>query len=104
MTFAPRRRKNYIMWKNDRPYYRRAIPPAYRHLFGGKTAWVIALKGHGTAALEAEAAAYAHQHNQQLSFADISPDELEGHAADAATMKVDLRPKNAPPKAPLANP
>jgi len=104
MSFAPRRRKNYIIWKNDRAYYRRVIPVAYRHLFGGKTAWVIALQGHGTAALEAEAAAYAHQHNQQLSFADVSPEEVERHAADAVAMKVDLRPQNAPPNAPLANP
>lgn len=70
MSFTPRRRKSYIAWKNGRAYYRRAIPAKYRPLFGGKTAWVIALKGHGSAALEAEAAAYAHQHNQELSDHD----------------------------------
>lgn len=70
MSFTPRRRKNYIIWKNGRAYYRRAIPAKYRPLFGGKTAWVIQLKGHGSAALEAEAAAWAHQHNQELADHD----------------------------------
>lgn len=85
MVFVPRRRKNYIVWKNDRPYYRRAIPEMYRPLFGGKTAWVIALKGHGSAALEAEAAAWAHQHNEALS----DHDELgeEGLRAFIETVK-----------------
>lgn len=97
MSFAPRRRKNYIIWKNGRAYYRRIIPAQYREMFGGKTAWVIALKGQGSAALEAEALAYAHKHNQQMSFGEEMPDDAFQPRQGDIMMRVDLRPEDAPP-------
>lgn len=77
MTFRPRRRKSYIMWKGGRPYYRRVIPEKYRGLYDDKTVWLIPLEGRGDAALEAEAAAHAHRHNQEISdHDDLNPAAL----------------------------
>ena len=104
MTFTPRRRKNYIIWKNGRAYYRRVIPARFRHLFGGKTAWVIPLSGSGMAELEAEAQALAHKHNQQISFAQpIEVDKL-AIPPDMVAFKVDLAPEGLPPDAPRPAP
>lgn len=90
MSFVPRRRKNYIVWKNGRAYYRRAIPAKYRPLFGGKTAWVIQLKSHGDAALEAEAAAYAHQHNEELAdHDDLGPEGLQALIEEVKAYQAD---------------
>lgn len=104
MSFTPRSRKNYIIWKNGRPYYRRAIPARYRHLFGGKTAWVIPLEGRGSAEQKAEAQALAHKHNQQLAFGEVLPDDALNWPDDAEVMIVDLAPANVPPGAPPPTP
>jgi len=77
MTFRPRRRKSYLMWKNGRPYYRRVIPKKYRPLYGGKTVWLIALRGQGQAELEAEASMHAHRHNEEIAdHEDLGPEAL----------------------------
>ncbi|MEP3686375.1 MAG: tyrosine-type recombinase/integrase [Sulfitobacter dubius] len=65
------------MWKGGRPYYRRVIPKKYRGLYDDKTVWLIPLEGRGDAALEAEAAAHAHRHNEEISdHEDLDPTAL----------------------------
>lgn len=105
MPFAPRRRKNYVTLKNGRYYYRRVIPERFRHLFGGKTVWVIPLEGRGMAELEAEAMALAHRHNQQMSFAEPLPENAFTPEPDDVAMMIDLaspdRPSGAPEPSPM---
>ena len=65
--FRPRK-GSYIRERNGQFYYRRAIPAAFRHMYGGLTEWNIRLEGRTNAERLSEAHTHAHQHNRDMEF------------------------------------
>lgn len=89
------RRGDYIRQRGGRFYYRRSIPPRMRHLFGGRSEWVIALEGSNDSERYKEAQALAHKHDRQMSFSE----EIEFPSEPLQAAKFDLAPDDLPPSA-----
>ncbi len=86
--FSPRSGKaNYIKSRGKSFYYRRAIRPEFRWMFGGKTEWNIKLEGVTDASRRAEAAALAHQHNKAMMFNVV--DDVTLTDTDDLAMRLD---------------
>ena len=96
--FSPRNGKSeYIKPRGKHYYYRRAIPPAFRSRFEGKTEWNIRLNAATEAGRRVEAGALAHQHNQLMlgdfdKFAVVEQSTVD----DTLSMKLDVSPENFP--------
>ncbi|WP_239200548.1 tyrosine-type recombinase/integrase [Thalassobius sp. Cn5-15] len=94
-NFSPRSGKaNYIKPRGKSFYYRRAIPPEFRWMFGGKSEWNIKLEGPTDASRRAEAAALAHQHNKAMMY-DVMEDVKV--TDDDIAMRLDFTPMTTRP-------
>lgn len=96
-SFSPRSGKsNYIKRRGNHHYYRRAIPPKFRAVFGGKTEWNIRLEGKTDAQRKAEAGALAHDHNRQMTLSDVADATYIKESSDLS-VRLDLSEGMVPP-------